>query len=120
MGILGIANICNVRGEKMVKETIDAIREAEFSASELEKEAVKKREEILSNAQVQAKTIVASVTKDAMTKAELDMEQARLQGLKLMEIALQNAEKEILVLKEETTYKKNSIIEIILSDLIQS
>ncbi len=102
----------------MAIETVQAVRQAEINAAEIEKEAIKKRDAILSKAQEDAKEIVINMTKEALDKAELDLKKARQQGDRLMETAVQNAEKEVSLLKEMVKSKEQSAIDLVLSEVI--
>lgn len=102
----------------MAIETVQAVRQAEINAAETEKEALKKRDAILSKAQEDAKNLVISMTKDANNKAEADLMQARQQGDILMETAVQKAEKEVSILKEMVKRKEQSAIDLVISEVI--
>ena len=102
----------------MAKETVQAVRQAELNAAQIEKDATAEKDAILSKAQEDAKISVTSITKDALAKAKQDLEQAEVQGAELMEFAVQRVEQEILMLKEMVKSKEQAAIELVLSQVI--
>lgn len=102
----------------MAIETVQAVRQAEINAAETEKEAIKRRDAILSKAQEEAKTVEIKITKAALDKADADLKQAGQQGDLLMKAAVQKAEKEVSLLKEMVKCKEQSAIDLILSEVI--
>lgn len=102
----------------MAKETVQAVRNAELKAAQIEKDAVQKKEEILSKAQQEARGLIASTTKDAQAKADKALAEAEKSGAGLIEAAKLNAEKEILLLKEMVKNKEQAAIDLVLSNVI--
>ncbi len=102
----------------MAKETVQAVRQAELKATQKEIEAQQKKEQILSEAGQTAKNLITSMTKEALLKAEREMEQANNQGAQILEASKQKAEKEVLLLKEMVKGKEQAAIDIVLSNLI--
>lgn len=102
----------------MAKETVQAVRQAELSAAQIEKNAIVKQDEILTGAQQKAKEILKSTTKEAQKKAELELQEAEKTGAELVEAAKVRAEKEILLMKEMTKSKEQAAINLILSEVI--
>jgi len=108
----------NIGGEKMAKETVEAVRQAELNAAQIEKEAIKKKDEILLKAQEDAKITISTMTKEALTNAEQDLEQAQSQGVEFMNNAVQRVEQEIRLLKEMVKSKEQAAIDLVLSEVI--
>jgi len=102
----------------MAKETVQAVRQAEEKAAQIEKEAVVKGEILLQNAKEEAKNLQSSMSKDVLLKAEEDLKNVQLQGNKLMEAAVQKAEKEIILLKEVVKSKEQAAIDLVLTEVI--
>jgi V/A-type H+/Na+-transporting ATPase subunit G/H len=102
----------------MAMETVQAVRQAELNAAQLEKEAIQKRELILAEAQQNAKSMITSMTKEALAKAEQKLLEANGQGAKRMETSKQNAEKEVLLMKEMLKSKEQEAIKLVLSSVI--
>lgn len=102
----------------MAKETVQAVRQAELNAAQIEKDATVMSDELLSKAQEDAMISISSIKKDALAKAKQDLEQAERQGLELMEKAVKSTEKEILLLKEIVKSKKQAAIDLVLSEVI--
>ncbi|MDF2820957.1 MAG: hypothetical protein K0R15_1398 [Clostridiales bacterium] len=102
----------------MAKETVQAIREAELKASQIEKDAAGKRDEIILKAEEDAKVKISSVIKEALAKAEQDLEQAQFQGTERMKNAVIKAEQEILELKEMVKSKEQVAIDLVLAQVI--
>jgi V/A-type H+/Na+-transporting ATPase subunit G/H len=99
-------------------EIVQAVRQAEQDAAKLEKEAALKAEAIIQKANEDAKSLISSMTKEVLAKAEKDLEQVQLQGAELMVTAVQKAEKEILLLKEIVKGKEETAINLVLSEVI--
>lgn len=102
----------------MAKETVDAVRQAELNATQIEKDATVKRDSIILNAQEEAKTIISTLIKEAQNIAEQNSRQVQSQGEEFMKNAEVKAEKEILLLKELTKSKEQETIHLILSEVI--
>lgn len=102
----------------MAKETVQAVREAEAKATQIEKDAIAKRDAILSKAGDDAKNLISSKTKEALAKAEQDLVQAQKEGEELLVTAKQKAEQEILLLKEFVKSKEQAAIDLVLSEVI--
>ena len=102
----------------MAKETVKAVRSAELSAVQIEREAEQKKEAILLEAQQNAKSIIVSMTKEAQSKAERDLSVAREQGVAIMEAGKQRAENEIRLLNEIVKNKEQAAIELVLSNVV--
>jgi vacuolar-type H+-ATPase subunit H len=107
-----------IGGEKMAIETVQAVRQAELNAAQMEKEDVNKQNFILSKAQEDAKLEISTITKKAIDKAEADLKQAEQRGTELMETAVQRAENEISLLKELVKSKEQQAIDLVLSEVI--
>jgi len=102
----------------MAKETVEAVRQTELNATQLEKEANQKKEAILLKAQQDSETMISSITKEALTKAEQDLNQAQQRGAQAMEAASLRAEKEILLMKEMIKRKEQAAIDFVLSEVL--
>ncbi|MDF2539909.1 MAG: hypothetical protein K0S76_2930 [Herbinix sp.] len=102
----------------MAKETVQAVRQAELNAAQIEKDAIEKKDTILSDAQQNAKLLITSRTKEAFLKAERNLELANEQGAQLLQAAILKAENEVLLLKEMVKGKEQVAIDKVLSSLI--
>lgn len=102
----------------MAKETVQAVRQAELNAVNIEKEAAVKSEAIVSKALEEAKSMIAAKTKEALFNAEEMKKQAQSEGAALIESAVLRAEQEILLLKEVVKSKEQAAIDLILSELV--
>lgn len=102
----------------MAKETVQAVRQAELNAAQIEKEAFVKKEAILLEAQQNAKTMITSMTREAIAKAESDISAARHRGTENLEAARIKAEKEVLLIKEMIKGKEQAAINLVLSNVI--
>lgn len=103
----------------MAKETVQAVRQVELNALQIQKDADLKKDEILINAEQEAKQLVAAKTKQALAKAEQDLLIANQQGMQLIEAAKQKGEKEVLFLKETADLKEQEAIKMIISCVIR-
>jgi len=107
-----------IQGDRMAKETVNAVRQAELNATQIEKEAEKEHDAILFKAEQDTKAIITSMSKEALAKAKHDLEQAQRQGEVAMETATLRAEKEIILLKEIVKSKEQAAIDYVLSEVI--
>lgn len=102
----------------MAKETVEAVRQAELNAAQKERDAFHKKETILSEAQQNAKSMVTSMTKEALIKAERNLALANQQGIERMEASKLNADNEVLLIKEMAHRKEEAAIKLVLSTAI--
>lgn len=107
------------RGERMAKETVEAVRQAELNALEKEKEALQKKDAIISEAEKKAKELIDSITKQASNKAQKDLDRAKSRAEEIVSEAKARSEKEILIIKELAKGKETAAIELILSEVIK-
>jgi vacuolar-type H+-ATPase subunit H len=102
----------------MAKETVQAVRQAELNAAQIEKEAQQKKDNLLTEAQQNAKAIIISMTKEAQRKAEDKLREANNQAAQLISAAKQRADMEAQLMKELVRGKEQSTIDQVLSSLI--
>jgi vacuolar-type H+-ATPase subunit H len=102
----------------MAKETVQAVRQAELNAAQIERDAIEKKDTLLSDAQQNAKMLVTSRTKEAFLKAERNLVLANEQGAQLLQSAILKADNEVLLLKEMVKGKEQVAIDKVLSSLI--
>lgn len=103
----------------MAKEAVQAVRQVELNALQTQKNAELKKDEIIINAEQKAKQLVATRTKQALAKAEQDLDAVNQKGMQLIEEAKQKAEKEVLALKEAAALKEQEAIKMIISCVIR-
>lgn len=104
----------------MAKETIQAVRQAELNAVQKQRDAQQKKEANIHEAEQQAKTLIASMTKQAMEKAEHDLVAANQRGNELIDAARLKTENEVILMKEMAGRKEEAAIQLILSSVIQN
>ncbi len=102
----------------MAKEAVQAVRQAEMNAADIEKEAIRKKEVIITKAQQKAGELIAGMTSQAATKAEQNLALAEQKGKELLEAARQKAEDEVMLLKGIAKNKEEAAISIVLSNII--
>lgn len=102
----------------MAKEIVQAVRQAELNAVEKDKEALLVKEKILSEAQQEAKTLIATMAKRANDTAERALELANQQGVAMIEEAKKRADKEVIIMKEMAKNKEEAAINLVLSNVI--
>lgn len=102
----------------MALETVQAVRQAELKAEEKEREALQKKEAIITQAKQNATTIVSSMTKEAMVKAELELNNAIKKGEDILEASRLKANNEVNLMKEMVKEKEQSAIHLIFSNLL--
>jgi V/A-type H+/Na+-transporting ATPase subunit G/H len=102
----------------MAKESVQAVRQAEINAAQKEKDALQEKERIITEAGQNAKTLITSMTKQAMEKAELKKTAANQKGIELLEAARLKAENEVLLMREMAQRKEEAAIKLVLSSVI--
>ncbi len=102
----------------MAKEIVQAVRQAEINAADMEKGALLQKEAILSEAMREADTIIATKTKQAQSEAEHSLVLIKQQGDKLLEEATKRAEREVSLMREMAKNKEEAAINLVLSIVI--
>jgi V/A-type H+-transporting ATPase subunit G/H len=102
----------------MAKETVQTIRKAEIAAVDAEREALKKKEAILLEAQQKARDMAAAMVNGAQDKAQKEYDKAIEKGKAMTEAARLGAEKEIAVLKEIVKSKEQTAIDLVISTVV--
>lgn len=102
----------------MASETVQAVRQAEISAATIEKDAHKEKEIIIEQARHDGQEMITSLTRDARVKGEKAYENAIERGEELIETMKQNAEKEVLLMREMASQKERTAIDLVLSTVV--
>ncbi len=102
----------------MALEAVQAVRQAELKAAQIEKEASAAKEALLSEAKQKANKLIDTRVKEAQAKAEQELKAAERRSMELMEEAKAKAEKEIVFMKEIVKSKEQAAINLVLSSLI--
>jgi F0F1-type ATP synthase membrane subunit b/b' len=102
----------------MALESVQAVRQAELKAAQIEKDALAAKEALLSETRQKAKDLVDSKVKEAQAKAENDLRAAERRSMELMEEVKLRAEKEVIFMKELVKNKEQAAIDLVLSSLI--
>lgn len=102
----------------MAKESVDAIREAELKATQIEKEAMNEKSAILLKAEEEAEKIISSMTEKAHMQSQEQLKKAQEQGESYMEAAVLRAERQISLMKDAVREKEQEVINLILSEVI--
>ena len=102
----------------MAKETVQAVRQAELNAAEKERNAILEKDQILNEAQQEAKALLARMTEQALNSAERNLVLANQQGVEMMESAKKRVEKEVILMKEMARSKEEAAINLVLSNVI--
>jgi V/A-type H+/Na+-transporting ATPase subunit G/H len=102
----------------MAKETVQAVRKAELNAAQLEKDSLLKRDAILREVEEEAKNLISLKTKEAILKAEADLEQAELAGKEIMNKAIVRANQEILMMEGLVKGKEQAAIDLVLKEIM--
>lgn len=102
----------------MAMETVQAVRQAELEAAIKEKEAAKKSELITLEAENKAEVIISSMKKTSYEKAEQNLLEANGKAKEFMDIALRDAEKEIISIKDKVKVKEKEAVSLVLSEII--
>ena len=102
----------------MAQDTVQAVRQAELNASNMEKEALLKKESILAEAQHKAKEMVTLKLKETQILSEKKLNDANKKGVERLEAAKRKADQEVLLLQEMVKSKEQAAIDFIISSLI--
>jgi V/A-type H+/Na+-transporting ATPase subunit G/H len=102
----------------MAKETVQAVRQAELNAAQLEKDAIQQKEAIISEAVNNAKVMISTMTKEAKDEAEHKLDLANRKGIEMLEAAKTRAESEALLMNQMAQSKEEAAINLILSNVI--
>ncbi len=102
----------------MAKESVDAIREAELKAAQIEKEAINEKNAILLKAEEEAEKIISSMTEKALSQYEDELKKAQMQGESYMEAAVLRAERQISLMQDAVREKEKEVIKLILSEVV--
>ena len=102
----------------MARETLEAVKQTEINAARLESQALKEHDSILLRAEEEARSIIITKEKDAVKKAQDEMEKAVILGEEILQGAITagNEEKDSLVKRARDNEKV--AIELILSQII--
>lgn len=102
----------------MAMETVQAVRQAEIEAALKEKEAAKQSELIILEAEKKAEDILSSMKKTLHEKAEQNLLEANVKAKEFMDIALRDAENEIISIKDMVKVKEKEAVSLVLSEII--
>lgn len=102
----------------MAQDTIEAIRAAELTAEQIEKNAAREVTAIIADANNKVVLQRAAVTKIATEKAQTNLAKAKRQGEQQMATALREAEAEQAALQKSAAANEPKAIRLILSELI--
>lgn len=102
----------------MAQQTIDAVREAERKADQVERDAVQKAGEILRKAHADAERTTAQITSEADKLAQDSLEAARAQGERYAAKAAQEAEQEIAALRALAQKREKEAIACVIAELV--
>ena len=102
----------------MGQDTIQAIRDAEQKADQIEQQSAAECASLLAQARSQAKTETAEALSKARADSRQILQQARQKSDETLAQAVVDAESEIRIMRETAAAKKEEAIRIILSELI--
>lgn len=102
----------------MARETIEAVLRAEENAAQVEKDAVTKGEALVQKAKEDAKSLVASMTKEKTSQSESNLKAAHVQVDMFIETAIKKAEQDIVMLNEIVKNKEQSAISLVLKSVL--
>jgi hypothetical protein len=102
----------------MAMETVEIVRRAELSAAQMEKDALLKKENIISDASVNAKNLISTRTEQAMLDAEVKIAAANKLAENILDTAKQKAEREVLNMQKSVLDKEQAAVEQVLNSII--
>ena len=102
----------------MAQSTIQAIKEAELAADKALRDAAQKKDELLKNADIEAKKIIADQTKAVKEKAEADLAEANKKKDEVVSEAVVKTEANIKAMRENAQAKKKQAIDLIVAEVI--
>ena len=102
----------------MAQDMIQAVRQAELSAEQIEKSAASESEVILKKAQMQTEQLIAYMTEEAKKQAEKALEDAKTKGEAMMKEALDSVNQELAVLQQNAKANEDKAVQAIMAELI--
>lgn len=102
----------------LIKDTVDAVRQAELKAMEMEKEVLKQKEEIINKAHSDAKELKDSIIKKALENVDNKLLEVEKRNEEVMNEYKKDAQKEVMLLKENVKNKEAAAIKAVLSEVI--
>ncbi len=102
----------------MAQQTIDAVREAEKKAEQMERSAVQQAEECLQSARADAERTVEHMAAEADKQAQASLLAARKRGDTLADKAAKEAEQEIASLRAHAKQKQKEAVTSVIAELV--
>lgn len=102
----------------MAMDTIQTVKQAELQASQSERAAHVKGDELISKAISDAKALVTSMTREALIEAQNNIEKAKRQSSVMIEQVVERTNKEVMLLKELSKKKEQEAIRMVCSHII--
>ena len=102
----------------MAMETVQAVRQAELEAAKKEKEALKESEVMISKAEIEAQVLLSSMKKLEQEKADKNLYKADEKAKESMKISLQQAEQDVISIRNMVEGKEQEAISLVLSTII--
>lgn len=102
----------------MAKEIVEAIRQGEINANQMEKDAFTKKDAIILKAKEDKDALISSARKKALLEAEKALQESKEQEELDRKDALEKAEKKIAMLQEIVKGKEKAAIDLILSEVL--
>lgn len=102
----------------MAKETIQAVKQAELSASQSEKAAHIQGDDLISRAANDAKALIKEMTKETLLETQQQEEEVKEQCDLFMKEIIEKTNKEVMLLKELSKKKEKEAIELVCSQII--
>ncbi len=101
----------------MAMETVEVVRRAELLAAQTEKDALTKKENIISEAKETAKKLFSSMTEQAMQDADKKAADTNAMVEQILDAAKQKAEDEVLLMQKNVRGKEQAAVEQVLNSI---
>lgn len=105
-------------GSFMTNDIILEVKKAEQNATRIEKEAKDQRDSMIEKASTEAKDMLAKAISETRQKNKDALEKVEAEGEKAIQMAIQTAEKEILLMKSLLADKEEKAMQLILAEII--
>ena len=102
----------------MTNDIILEVKKAEQNATRIEKEAKDQRDSMIEKASTEAKDMLAKAISETRQKNKDALEKVEAEGEKAIQMAIQTAEKEILLMKSLLADKEEKAMQLILAEII--
>ena len=111
-------NLQQIEVRIVVKDTIQAVKQAETDATKLAKETAKKQEQMMEEAKQQVVILEKELQEKVIEEREKALKAVVIQNEVLLEKAKEQALEEVKLLKEQAACKRAEVYQIMIKELV--